>query len=197
MLAVTGYNSRITQELLKILPANEAVRVDLETVALTLAERYLFCHGILNPKAMAYQTREEMCESFYVNAGATIAACDRILAENKHARICIVGSESGYAWSFDGAYAAAKAALHRYVETKKLYREQQLVCIAPSIIKDAGMTTRRNDKYALQDREEKHPKGRFLMATEVAQWIHFVLYVDKGYFTNQVIRLNGGENVWK
>ena len=106
----------------------------------------------------------------------------------------MIGSESGFAWGFDGAYAGAKAALHCYVENKPLRPKQQLVCIAPGIIEDAGMTERRMDKENLEKRRKDHPKHRFLTSDEVAKLAHFLLYVDQGYISNVVIRMNGGDH---
>lgn len=192
MLIVTGLNSAIVQALIPMLPVEEVVeRADAHDVGLR-GVRYLFAAGLLRPKPIAEQTEEEIAETFMVNAGTVIVACDRILGDNPLARICIIGSESGYIWSHDGAYAAAKAALHRYVETKRLTSTQQLVAIAPSIIGDAGMTLRRSDRERLEEREASHPKRRFLKAVEVARLVHFCLYQDEGYLSGTVIRMNGG-----
>lgn len=195
MLIVTGYRSAITQALLPMLPPNETAERGEALDRPTDAERYFFCAGMLRSQSTMAQTETEMAETFNVNCGHVIRACDRIFAVNDDARICVMGSESGFAWSFDGVYAAAKAALHRYVETKKLRtHNQQLVCIAPSIIEDAGMTLRRNDQDRLEARRNAHPKGRFLLAQEVARLVHHVLYVDHGYLSGIVIRMNGGEH---
>lgn len=193
MLIVTGWNSAIVQALLPMLPIEERVeRADCHAVG-TYGDRYVFAAGLLRPKPFIEQTEEEIGETFMVNAGSVIIACERILAHSPRARICVIGSESGFAWSYDGAYAAAKSALHRYVETKKLRTpSQQLVAIAPSIIGDAGMTTRRTDVENLAEREAQHPKRRFLKAAEVAQLVHFCLYQDEGYLSGTVIRMNGG-----
>jgi NAD(P)-dependent dehydrogenase (short-subunit alcohol dehydrogenase family) len=145
------------------------------------------------PKTIGQQTREETTTSFEANFAMVARQCDLILATNDKARICVIGSESGFSWSFDGVYAASKAAVHRYVETKRLRTPyQQLICIAPSIVGDLGMTSRRTDAANLERRKLEHPKQRFLTAAEVCQLIHFALYVDDGYLTNTVIRLNGG-----
>lgn len=193
MLVITGFGSAIVQALLPLLPVDEKPqRAEFRDVPVT-ASRYLFCAGVLRPKPIAEQTDEEIAETFMVNAASVIQACDRIIAKNDQARICVIGSESGFAWSFDGAYAASKAALHRYIETKKLRTvDQQLVCVAPSIIGDAAMTTRRTDKQQLAKREMAHPKGRFLEAEEVARVVRFLLYGDRGYISGTVIRMNGG-----
>jgi NAD(P)-dependent dehydrogenase (short-subunit alcohol dehydrogenase family) len=192
MLAVTGYRSKIVQELRTLLPASEeVVRLD-DLTQPTVCDRYLLCAGVLRPKTLRQQTEAEIAESLAVNLIRPMQVCDKVLERNEKARICVVGSESGFTWSFDGAYAAAKAALHRYVETKRLKPDQQLVCVAPSIIGDCSMTLRREDTESLERRRDTHPKKRFLEAIEVARLIHFLLYTDAGYTTGIVIRMNGG-----
>jgi NAD(P)-dependent dehydrogenase (short-subunit alcohol dehydrogenase family) len=190
MLAVTGYNSHIVQELRNLLPEGEQI-VRIEGDA-PFSDRYLLCAGVLRAKRLAEQSADEIAEAMHVNLIRPMKLCDAILADNDFARICIIGSESGYAWSYDGAYAAAKAALHRYVETKKLRPGQQLVAIAPSIIEDTLMTMVRADTENLERRKLEHPKRRFLKAIEVARVIHFLLYQDEGYLSGTVIRMNGG-----
>jgi NAD(P)-dependent dehydrogenase (short-subunit alcohol dehydrogenase family) len=195
MLAVTGYNSRIVQELKALLPQGEQI-VRWNDLMLEgkfdYCERYLICAGLLRPKTIREQSEAEAAESLRVNCIQPMQLCDAALEQNDTARICILGSESGYVWSYDGAYAAAKAALHRYVETKKLKLGQQLVAIAPSIIEDCGMTLAREDAENLERRKLENPKRRFLKAAEVARLIHFLLYQDEGYLSGTVIRMNGG-----
>ena len=198
MIAIRGIHSTIAAELLKMLPEGEAVHeiprgssgVDSD------ATRFVILQGKLIPKRLTEQTIAEREESFSVNCAEVIAACDRIIDEVPRARIVVMGSESGFAGSFDSSYAAAKAGLHRYVETKILKASgQQLVCVSPGIIGDAGMTTRRADQHNLVARMQSHRMRRFLDAAEVARLIHFLLYVDRGYICNVVIRVNGGEHV--
>jgi NAD(P)-dependent dehydrogenase (short-subunit alcohol dehydrogenase family) len=189
MLAVTGYRSQIVTELRKLLPADEEV---VKFPASYHLDRYLLCAGLLRPKRLSEQNTAEISESIRINLLQPMQLCDALLDVNPNARICIVGSESGFTWSYDGVYAASKAALHKYVETKKLKPHQQLVCVAPSIIGDCKMTLDRKDVENLQRRQEAHPKRRFLTAKEVARLIHFLLYVDEGYLSGQVIRMNGG-----
>jgi NAD(P)-dependent dehydrogenase (short-subunit alcohol dehydrogenase family) len=194
MFVATGWGSTIVQALLPLLPEGEkAKRAVYYDVPLT-ADRYLFCAGVLRPQPIARQADSDITQTLLVNCASVIQACDRIIEANDAARICVLGSESGFSWSFDGAYAAAKAGLHRYVETKRLRTsEQQLVCVAPGIIADAGMTLRRTDKRELNKREMLHPKGRFLEAAEVARLIRFLLYDEAGYVSGCVVRMNGGE----
>jgi NAD(P)-dependent dehydrogenase (short-subunit alcohol dehydrogenase family) len=193
LIAIRGAGSAIARELDGLLPPGEEVRRIERGEGMPLdAQRYLFCQGLMRPKTLTEQTPAEIAESWLVNFAFVARACDRILEANELARICVLGSESGVAWSHDGAYAAAKAALHRYVETKRLGERQQLVGIAPGIIWDCGMTTRRRDQQRLKELADAHPKVRFLFAVEVARLAHFLLYVDEGYLTGTVIRMHGG-----
>jgi NAD(P)-dependent dehydrogenase (short-subunit alcohol dehydrogenase family) len=194
MLAVTGRRSAIVEALLPLLPEDEAVGYFSAHQVTTRADRYLFCAGVLVGKRIGDQSWPETAETFRVNFDLVARACEAIFASNGRARVCVIGSESGISGSYDAAYGASKAALHHYVETKRLNAPgQQLVAIAPSIIADAGMTTRRSDLEQLEARRRAHPKKRFLRAVEVARLVHHVLYVDEGYLSGVVIRMNGGQ----
>lgn len=196
MIAIRGARSRIAQALIALLPEGEAVAAIGRDEPLPLdADRYLFCNGLLLGKSRAAQSQAEIAATWEVNVWSVVKACEPVLAENPKARICVLGSESALAGSFDESYAAAKARLHRWVKSTPLtHPGQQLVAIAPSIIADTGMTMRRTDWDSLTERARCHPKGRFLSAAEVARLIHFLLYVDEGYVTNTVIRMNGGSH---
>jgi NAD(P)-dependent dehydrogenase (short-subunit alcohol dehydrogenase family) len=191
-LAVRGAKSRIVQELLPLLPAGEqVVSVARHGQVPIDADRYLFCAGLL--LGLAHPSPEQENAIYQANFHSVRRACERIIAVNDRARICVIGSESGFSGSFDTAYAQAKKRLHQWVEAKRLRTpEQQLVCIAPSIIADAGMTMRRDDGDVLIARCRSHPKRRFLASAEVARLIHFVLYVDEGYLSGVTLRMNGG-----
>ena len=156
------------------------------------AHRYLFCQGLLRAKRLEEQTSDELDEGYAVNCRSIVEACQTILGENDRARICIIGSESGYRGSFDGAYAAAKRDLHAFIESVAVRGDQQVVGISPSIVSDAGMTLRRADTDNLERRSSEHPKGRFLTSKEVADLAFFCLYGASDYLTNHVIRLHGG-----
>lgn len=158
-------------------------------------DRYLFCAGIIRPKPRSQQSTREIEESLAVNLWRVTDDIERIMSGNVRARVCVIGSESGFAGSYDDTYAMAKTAIHRYVETKRLKSpHQQLICIAPSIIQDCGMTERRDDTTNLLQRRALHPKQRFLKAVEVARLVHFVLYVDLGYLSGVTLRMNGGSH---
>jgi 3-oxoacyl-[acyl-carrier protein] reductase len=195
VLAITGYGSNIVTELKSLLPRDEVLdRIDKDYPI--DADRYLLCAGVLRPKRITEQTSAEMEETWHINFIRPILICEHVLDNNPDARICIIGSDSGFKWSYDGAYAGAKAALHRYIETKKLeHPNQQLVGIAPSIIEDSRMTASRTDIENLKHRRETHAKKRFLSAMEVAKLVHYLLYVDEGYISGTVIHMDGGG--WK
>lgn len=193
MIVITGWRSQIGLALRNMLPKGEiAVWGVADGVPFPLsAERYFFCQGLLRSRPATDQSDDEIREGLIVNYGSIAEACKRVLAANSTARICIIGSESGYRGSFDSTYAAAKRALHQFIETTPLKPAQQLVGISPGIIGDAGMTTRRTDTENLERRRAEHPKGRFLASEEVARMAHFLLY-GSDYVTGTVVRMHGG-----
>lgn len=194
LIVITGWRSQIAVEFRALLPKEEIpVRGVADDVPFPLtADRYLFCQGLLRSKPAAEQTDDEIREGLRVNYGSIARACNRILAANDRARICIIGSESAYRGSFDGVYAAAKADLHGYVEQVRLRTpEQQIVAISPGIIGDAGMTTRREDVDNLERRRAEHPKRRFLRSREVANMAAFLLF-EAEFVSNFVVRMHGG-----
>lgn len=178
-MIVYGKGSRIAEELAAMAPPGED-------------DRYVFCQGYLAGRSATDHDVQTAGETWRVNFVNVAQACDAIFAENSMARVVVVGSESGFSGSYDPAYAGAKAALHLYVETKELGPNQQLVAVAPGIIGDAGMTTRRPDQRDLNRRALQHPKGRFVTSVEVARLIRFLLYDDQGFITGTVIRMHGG-----
>lgn len=188
MIAVTGMSSAIAREFSAISPEplvrfRQGIR----------AGRYLFCQGVLHGRSMADHLPRSLADTFEANFAAVARACDAIFADEADARVVVIGSQSGFGGSYDMAYAGAKAALHLYVEAKRLGPAQQLVAIAPGIIADAGMTERRADQAELARRASAHPKGRFLTAAEVARLVRFLLFEDAGYLTGTVIRMHGGQ----
>jgi len=198
MLAINGLSTTIAQELVKLLPSGEAhVDYRLPGPPPVACDRFVFCQGYLAGFPAHLHTEESAAQTFTTNFLQVAEAIDTIMAVNEQARVVVIGSESGLAGSFDTAYAAAKAGLHLYVERKRLKPLQQLVCVAPTIISDSGMTRRREDWYALEMRRQEHPKRRFLGAAEVARLVHFLLYLDDGFVSGVTIRMNGGEHQWR
>ena len=192
-IVISGWRSRIAEEFRTLLPSGEEALWGRPTEPdFPTADRYLFCNGLLRPKSMEDQTVEERDESWLINFISIAAQCDWIIAGNPKARICVIGSESAYRDSFDGTYAVSKQKLHGYVNSKKLRAwGQQLVCISPGIIEDAGMTTRRHDTKNLEHKRTAHPMGRFLMAREVASLAIHLLYENQ-YISGTVVRMHGG-----
>ena len=201
MIFVRGASSAIVQALSTLHPPNWDGTKLIHSVSrgekMPDGERYLFCTGLIHQLRLCDQPDEMIAETFQVNAISVIRECDRLIDVNPKARICVIGSESGFRGSFDAAYAVAKAALHRYVEIKRLkYPDQQLVCVAPSCVLNTDMNRQRNADgvISLEKRRVAHPKQRWLQPIEVARMIHFLLYIDEGYTTGIVIRMNGGEH---
>lgn len=192
-IVVTGWRSRIAEEFRNLLPSKEIVihGKPIDRDFPHDAERYLFCQGLLRPKRYEEQTELEIREGIEVNYGSIVRACDLIFAKTPHARVCIIGSESGYRGSFDENYASSKAMIHSYVESKEIGPHQQLVAISPGIIEDCGMTLRRIDVERLDLRRREHPKRRFLKAAEVASMARTLLYFQD-YVSGTVIRMHGG-----
>lgn len=194
MIAIMGSNSSVSRALVERLPADEEI-CSFEGSP-PICDRYFIASGFLanNGMTIGQQHGTYLAKSWSDNFTAIAAICDDLIERNDSARICIMGSESGIVGSFDMAYAGAKAALHLYIETKRLrHRDQQLVGIAPTIIWDSGMTQRRPDVSALHGRGSTRRLGRWLTAREVAEAAFFALYVDRGYLTNTIIRMNGGQ----
>lgn len=160
-----------------------------------VCERFLFCQGLLRAKPINMQTASEIAEGMEVNFLSIQRWIDAIVARETPVRICVIGSESGFMGSFDENYAEAKAKLHTYVENKKLFPYQQLVCVAPTIIGDAGMTVRRLDVERLEHRRTTHPFRRFLSSEEVAKFCRHLIYFGSPFVSNVVIRMNGGEHL--
>lgn len=187
MIGIRGAGSAIALALRQLTddPVHTMGRGDLTSTC----DRYLFAAGLFTNEA---SSTDPLTEVWWANAGAVMHACDAILESNPYARICIIGSEAGYSPSFDAGYAAAKDAIHRYVECKRLGQRQQLVAIAPGVIADGGMTQRRRDVDLLEARRLTHPKQRWVTAAEIARLVHYLLYVDTGYLTGTVIRMHGG-----
>lgn len=193
LIAIRGINSNIAVALCKLLPNEEKAAVPRGHDMPLNVERYLFTQGLLRAKRWEDQSQEERAESQYVNCDFITHQCERLLAQHDRARICVIGSESAYAGSYDGSYSASKRALHSYVEGAALRTPfQQLVCVAPTVIGDAGMTLARHDKERLTDRMALHPKKRWLTSMEVARVVKFLLYDASDYLTGVVIRMNGG-----
>ncbi len=191
-IAIRGIGSSIAKEFSILYPNEKIFEIPRGQTPPFDVRRYLICQGILYGKKRITMSCEEIFNTYQVNCHQMVDMCEKILENNDRARICVMGSESGFSGSYDECYADAKSILHHYVETRIIKSEQQLVCVAPTIIEDSGMTIRRNDFANLNNKRNNHPKGRFLSSREVAKMIHFLLYEDEGYTTGTTIRMHGG-----
>ncbi len=201
-LCITGRRTTIVTELFGMIdgvnvnwfsPPRRITEIEFHDEFPLDAARYVFAHGVLYPDAILEQSGSRIEESLAGNLITTVQMCEAVLRANSAARICVIGSMSGILGSHDTTYALAKAALHRYVETRRVGPDQQLVCVAPSIILDSGMTQRRADLADVQKSAAGLPKKRLLTAKEVARLIKFLLWDDLGYITNCVIPMDGGK----
>lgn len=176
MLAVTGHGTSIVRELAKLVDepfsriggsGHQWFDSDFHVPQ---AERFVLAAGVLYGKPVAEQSVYEIATGLAVNLISPMRLCEQILSANDHARICVIGSESGFNGSYDEVYATAKAGLHNYVQTRKVLPTQQLVCVAPPIISDAGMTIRRDDY------PEILKKRRTVTSQQVALIVKQLLY---------------------
>lgn len=150
---VTGVRSKIITELGDI-TGEQMVRLEMDLadpgapLPLWLPDTryFVLAAGVLHGKRILELSGAQIIECLAVNVVNVIRLCEHILTTRDDAAICVVGSESGWKGSYDQLYAASKAAVHAYVKTRRVHgRYQQLIGIAPPIIIDAGMTTRRPD----------------------------------------------------
>jgi len=207
-IGVTGSRTTIVRELLAMVPDETVISIgrqssddvfadfagefDVTAIPADL-DRYVFAAGLLTPRTLVEQTFAETAASFAVNLTSVIRMCEHLLANNPRARIAILGSES-WRGSFDTSYSLAKRALNAYVENRRLtFPDQQLVVVSPTIVMDAGMTIRRHDMDRVHRRAEAGPQRRLLDSVEVAQLVHYCLYVNRGSLTNTVVSMNCGE----
>lgn len=188
--AVTGARSKIIAELADI-TGEQMVRIDMDLAdpgaPLPLGypdtRYFVLAAGVLHGKRILQLTGREIIECLAVNTVNVIRLCEDILARVDDAAICVVGSESGWKGSYDQLYAASKAAVHAYVKTRRVQgRHQQLVGIAPPIIIDAGMTTRRPDFEQI-----KAGARKTVTSLQVAERIHDLFY--KSGRQNEVVSM--------
>ena len=132
--------------------------------------RIILAGGYLAGKSDAEHTAESMDMTITANYLEPIQIIDQALDELPAARICVIGSQSAAAGSYDTQYAFAKARLHRFVMRRPGIHPQQVVAVAPPIIADSGMTRRRHD-YPRVLRERPH-----CMAIDVARVIVNLLW---------------------
>lgn len=193
MIAVTGYNTTIVQSLIALCGVTQVKRIDSDlslpdcTFKIpTGADKFVLAAGVLCGKRLMELTPDDVQRMLSVNLVNTMRLCETILESKPRARICVIGSESGFKGSYDTLYAVSKAGLHKYVETRKVGPKQQLVAIAPHIILDSGMTRARADYNDLLF--QKAHGRKFTTAIEVAGMARFLL-TERYTFNNHVFRI--------
>ena len=154
---------------------------------------YLF-HSILSNKKHLSKNYKEIHNQLSINLLSTINICEIALSNNKNVQIFILGSESGLKGSYDIIYSLTKSSIHKYVEERKIfYKNQQLVCIAPSTIIDGKMTITRKDKSKVRKSINNNPKKRGLYSKEISKLLYDLSFNNTKYLSNTVIHVNGGK----
>ena len=207
-ILITGGSSKISSHLKRLIPKKYNIyspskknwnfsNADFSKDNVNLIKKcdkiYLF-HSILISKAHLSKSYEEIVNQININLLSIIKICEISLKYNRKAQIFILGSESAIKGSFDIVYSLTKSSIHKYVEERKiLYKDQQLICIAPSTIIDSKMTLRRKDKKNVIKSIKNNPKKRGLYSKEVSKLIYDLSFSNSKYLSNTVININGGK----
>ena len=154
---------------------------------------FLF-HSILSNKKHLIKNNHEIQNQLNINLLSIIKICEIALSHNKNVQIFILGSESGLKGSYDIIYGLTKSSIHKYVEERKIfYKNQQILCIAPSTIVDGKMTLNRKDKNNVKKSINDNPKKRGLYSKEISKLIYDLSFNNSRYVSNTVIHVNGGK----
>lgn len=131
-------------------------------------DRYVFAQGYC---AGTIYMQYDPTHTFNVNLFSVMQRVAAAFERNPRANVVVIGSMSGIVGSYDPWYAASKAGLHCFVKTwRGLPREGRLNCVAPTIIRDSGMSERRHD------RETFAHTRKTVSARQVAELCEFLLY---------------------
>lgn len=186
MLAVTGFRTSIVRALTaRTGEPVERIHADLARPSTDFlwpegCERFVLAAGILYPQQVHDLSAAAIIDALSVNLVNVMRCCEKILRSVPTARIVVIGSLSGREGSFDQLYAAAKAGVHCYVQTRLVQPPQLLACVAPTIVSDAGMTLRRADYPAVLNHRPT------VTSMQVAEMVAAMLYADPA----QLERLN-------
>lgn len=162
-------------ELAKLLPDEELIQVKYRGEGMAgpcvfpLADRYIYAAGYLAGARFSELTTDQINATLALNLINAMRFTEEAL-KNPVARICLIGSNSATAGSYDELYAASKAGLVGYCASKRVTRTQQLTIVCPPLISDAGMTIRRKDFPEVLYRR------KFSTSLEVATTIKRVLW---------------------
>lgn len=193
-IAVTGWRTTIWQELHRMIRRGEK-RIRIEgrvgddhymsnvTGQFPTCNRYLFAQGWIAGQPIDENFRPE--HTFNVNLISVMQRTRAAFFRNPKARIVVIGSLSAVWGSHDPWYATSKAGLHAFVRTwRGLPDTGQLNCVAPTIIRDSGMTVKRPDF------DEVIATRPTVTAKQVAELCYYLLYHDHG-LNRAVIEMPG------
>lgn len=207
-ILIIGKNSKIAKEFIKKVSKSTTIikpsktEWDMKDLDFGLnkinqikkMDKILLLQSVISSTPILKRKSPDILSQVSINLLSVIKVCEIALKYNRHVKIIILGSESGIKGSFDIIYALTKAAIHKYVEERKIkYSKQQLLCIAPSTIIDANMTVKRKDSHNVARAIKNNPKKRGVLSKEVSNLIYSLFYEQTDYLSNIVIRLDGGK----
>ena len=207
-ILVTGGSSKIGKEFVKLLPKNIIIKKpnkiewDLskdkfnrkQVNLIKNSDKIVILHSKLSSKSHLKKSFKDITNQICLNLTSIIRICEIALNSNPKARIVILGSESGLKGSYDIIYALTKSSIHKYVEERKIkYKDQQLLCLAPSTISDGKMTLKRKDKKNIKKSININPKKRGIKSKEISIFIYKLLFEITDYVSNTTIHINGGK----
>ena len=207
-ILVTGGSSKIGKEFIKLLPKNIVINNpkrsewDLsknkfnkkQLNLIKKSDKIVILHSKLSSKSHLKKSLKDITNQICINLTSIIRICEIALNTNPKARIIILGSESGLKGSYDIIYALTKSSIHKYVEERKIkYKDQQLLCLAPSTISDGKMSLKRKDKKNVKKSININPKKRGINSKEISIFIYKLLFEITDYVSNTTIHINGGK----
>ena len=207
-ILVTGGSSKIGKEFIKLLPKNIVInnpkrsewdlsKNKFNKKQLNLiknSDKIVILHSKLSSKSHLKKSLKDITNQICINLTSIIRICEIALNTNPKARIIILGSESGLKGSYDIIYALTKSSIHKYVEERKIkYKDQQLLCLAPSTISDGKMTLKRKDKKNVKNSININPKKRGINSKEISIFIYKLLFEITDYISNTTIHIKGGK----
>ena len=205
---ITGASCKIGASFIAMLPKSSTIykptkqELNLENINqikrlkrnIINSDVLILLHSVIIPKPHLKKNLTEKIKQLKINLLSTLEITEIALKYNKNAKIFILGSESGKKGSYDIIYALTKAALHKYIEERKiLFPGQQLVGIAPSTIIDGKITLERQDKANVKKSINMNPKKRGILSNEISKLIYSLVFFNTDYISNIVIDVNGGK----
>ena len=207
-ILIIGKNSKIAKEFVKKVGNNSNIiqpskkEWDMNSLSFTneqnnlikKSNRILLLHSVISNKKFIEREEIDIVKQIKINLLSTIKICEIAIKYNKNVKIIVLGSESGIKGSYDIVYALTKSSIHKYIKEKKIkHPNQQLLCIAPSTIVDAGITLRRKDQNNVDKSINDNPKKRGIKSREIANLIYSLFFDQSNYINNIVIGFDGGK----